>query len=170
MNLKQKAAASLAAALVIALPVVKTFEGRSLVAYLDPVRIPTICDGWTHGVRMGDQATSEQCDALTRQGLDDASVVLTRWVPAEVVGRMSPRTVAAFLSFIYNVGPGMPGEKDGFVWLKSGKHSTMLRHLQAGRIAEACAQLPFWVNAGDRKLRGLERRRAAERQLCEAGL
>jgi lysozyme len=160
------------AAITVATPVVAHFEGRNLLAHLDPVGIPTICEGWTRGVQLGDKATPEQCDAYTRQGLDESAEVFKRWVPEHVVNGLSPKTLAAFLSFIYNVGPGAKGMKDGFVWLKDGRHSTMLLHLRAGRVAEACAEFryPQWTSAGGRQLRGLVRRRAAERQLCEAEL
>ena len=40
-----------AGSLTMATTLVGYFEGRSLVAYLDPVGIPTICDGITAGVR-----------------------------------------------------------------------------------------------------------------------
>lgn len=167
MSLKTRA---LAGVLAIAVPLVGYFEGRNLLAYLDPVGIPTICDGWTHGVRLGDVATFAECDAKTLAALQDAAAIFERWVPAKVIAGMSDSAIAAFLSFIYNLGPGKSGVKDGFVWLKNGRHSTMLLHLQAGRVGAACAQFPYWANAGGRKLRGLERRRAAERQLCEVDL
>jgi lysozyme len=160
----------MAAAITLATPTVLYFEGRSLFAYLDPVGIPTICDGWTQGVQLGDVATATQCDAHTREGLEQAAAILLRWVPGEVLAGLSAHSSAAFLSFIYNVGPGQPGVKDGFVWLKNGRHSTLLLHLQAGRVAQACSQLSAWTRAGGKVLRGLERRRAAERELCEAEL
>jgi lysozyme len=167
---KAKIAARIAAAIALSLPVVAYFEGRNLAAYLDPIGIPTICEGWTRGVRLGDVATEAECDEKTKKGLQEAADIFERWVPTSVVLNMDASTTAAFISFIYNVGPGKPGVKDGFVWLKKGGHSTMLRELRAGRIGPACAQLSNWVSAGGRKLRGLERRRAAERELCEAGL
>lgn len=160
----------IALAIVAATPVVALYEGRDLLAHLDPVGIPTICEGWTRGVRLGDVATDAECDQKTQLALQEAADVFERWVPAKVIGGMDTKSIAAFLSFIYNVGPGKPGVKDGFVWLKNGRHSTMLLHLQAGRIQPACAQLSYWVSAGGRKFRGLERRRAAERQMCEAAL
>jgi Phage-related lysozyme (muraminidase) len=64
----------------------------------------------------------------------------------------------ALTSFVYNVGPGSYGG------------STPLRMLRAGDIRGACNQLPRWVYAGGKKLRGLERRREAERQICLSGL
>jgi len=160
----------IALAIVAATPVVAHYEGRNLLAYLDPVGIPTICEGWTYGVRLGDVATDAECDQKTLLALQAAADVFERWVPAKVIAGMDTKSIAAFLSFIYNVGPGKTGVKDGFVWLKNGRQSTMLLHLQGGRIQPACAQLSYWVSAGGRKLRGLERRRAAERELCEVAL
>lgn len=121
-------------------------------------------------MRLGDVATDAECDQKTLLALQEAADVFERWVPAKVIAGMDTKSIAAFLSFIYNVGPGKPGVKDGFVWLMNGRQSTMLLHLQGGRIQPACAQLSYWVSAGGRKLRGLERRRAAERELCEVAL
>lgn len=163
---KGTAAAVAAAAIGIAAVFVPPHEGRRLLAYLDPVGIPTICEGWTRGVRLGDVATDAQCDALTIQGLREADAIFKQWVPEHVRASMPASAYAAFLSFIYNVGPGGKGVKDGFVWLKSGRHSTMLRRLQASDVAGACRQLPFWVSADGRRLRGLEIRRAEEMQIC----
>lgn len=145
-------------------------EGRRTAAYLDPVGISTICEGWTHGVRLGDTATDAECDELTLRGIEQALDVFMRHVPQQVRERMPAETVAAFLSFIYNVGPGKPGVKDGFVWLKSGRNSSMLRHLQAGHIQAACLQMQHWVSAGGQRLRGLVNRRQRELALCVQNL
>lgn len=157
-------------AIGLAIPTVSYFEGRNLLAYLDPVGIPTICDGWTQGVKLGDRATPAQCDQLTIKGLEEAESTFNQSVPESVRNTISPTTKASFLSFIYNVGPGKPGVKDGFVWLKNGRNSTMLQLLRAGHIADACKQLPEWIKAGGKRFRGLVLRRAAELQLCESGL
>jgi len=140
--------------LAAAVSLVATYEGRSLVAYLDPVSIPTICEGYTHGVKLGDVATPEECDQLTRQEVVKALAVVDGSVP-----RPLPDGVrVALASFVYNVGPGAYGG------------STLLRMLKAGDVRGACNQLPRWVYAGGKKLRGLERRREAERQICLSGL
>ncbi|QDQ87682.1 lysozyme [Alcaligenaceae bacterium SJ-26] len=171
MSGRQRVAAAVAAAAVgIAAVFVPPHEGRNLVAYLDPIGIPTICEGWTRGVQLGDVATDAQCDELTLQGLREADEIFRRWVPESVRASMPASSYAMFLSFIYNVGPGGRGIKDGFVWLKSGRHSTMLLRLQSGDVAGACRQLPAWVSAGGRKLRGLERRRAEEMRVCLSDL
>lgn len=141
-------------------------EGRRLAAYRDPIGIPTICEGWTHGVRMGDRATHAECDELTLRGIEQALQVFMRHVPQPVRERMPAETVSAYLSFIYNVGPGKSGVKDGFVTLKNGRTSTMLRLLQQGDIAGSCRQFPHWVSAGGERLRGLDARRQREMAQC----
>lgn len=143
------------------------FEGRQLDAYLDIVGVPTICEGWTHGVKLGDKATPEQCDEYARQSFEDALQIWERWVPEHVRDSMGPVNTAAFLLFITNVGPGGEGVKDGFVWLKSGRHSSMLRKLQAGDIEGACGEFNSWANAGGQAVRGLVIRRADETGMCE---
>lgn len=142
------------------------FEGREYKAYLDIVGVPTICEGWTHGVKLGDVATDEQCDAYSRASYDEAKRIFDRWVPADVRERMGPVNEAAFLLFITNVGPGGKDVKDGFVWLKSGRHSTMLRKLQAGDIDGACGEFRSWANAGGKRVRGLVIRREDETGMC----
>lgn len=136
--------------LAAAVTLVATWEGRSLIAYADPVGIPTICEGYTHGVRLGDVATPEQCDELTAQEVRKALAVVDRSVPQKLPDGMR----VAFSSFVYNVGPG------------AYQRSTLLRKLRAGDYVGACNELPRWAYAGGRKLRGLERRRAAEKAIC----
>ncbi len=156
-------AGAVAAILLNTLPI---DEGRFLPAYLDPVGISTICEGWTRGVKLGDVATNAECDALTLQGIQEAWQLFERWVPADVRDRMPDTSVAAFLSFIYNTGPGARDVKDGFVYLKNGNHSTMLRLLRSGDVAAACRQLPAWASAKGVKLRGLALRRDREMAMC----
>lgn len=147
-------AASLAGAVGMAGVLVTKFEGRSLVAYLDPVGIPTICEGVTSGVRLGQTKTPAQCDALLQQELTIAMAGVDRNVT-----KPQPETRrAALASFVYNVGE------------TQFKASTLLRKLNAGDARGACAELSRWVYAQGTKLAGLVKRRAAERELCEVGL
>lgn len=151
MDLKTKVGAGVIAATV---GLVAAWEGRSLVAYADPVGIPTICEGYTHGVRLGDVATPAQCDELTEQEVRKALAV----VDSSTSRQLPDGVRVALASFVYNVGPGAYGG------------STLLRKLRAGDVAGACNELPRWVYAGGKKLRGLERRRQAERKICLSGL
>lgn len=151
MDLKTKIGTGVIAA---AIGLVAAWEGRSLVAYVDPVGIPTICEGYTHGVKLGDVAAPERCDALTEQEVRKALAVVDRSVPQSL-----PDSVrVAFASFVYNVGP------------EAYSGSTLLRRLRAGDLKAACNELPRWVYAGGKKLRGLERRREAEKQICLSSL
>jgi lysozyme len=140
--------------LAAAVALIATWEGRSLVAYADPVGIPTICEGYTHGVKLGDVATPKQCDELTametRKALQVVDNSVHRPLPAGVR--------VALASFVYNVGPA------------AYERSTLLRKLRAGDLRGACNELPRWVYAGGKKLRGLERRRAAEQKICLAAV
>ncbi|MGZ9568256.1 lysozyme [Alcaligenes nematophilus] len=151
MDLKTKVGTGVIAA---AIGLVAAWEGRSLVAYVDPVGVPTICDGYTHGVKLGDVATPERCDALAEQEVRRALAVVDGSTP----GQLPDGVRVALASFVYNVGPGAYGG------------STLLRKLRAGDLSGACNQLPRWVYAGGKKLRGLERRREAERQICLSSL
>ncbi|MGG5150449.1 MULTISPECIES: lysozyme [Alcaligenes] len=151
MDLKTKVGAGVLAA---AVGLVAAWEGRSLVAYVDPVGIPTICDGYTHGVKLGDVATPERCDALTEQEVRRALAVVDRSVSYPLPDEVR----VALSSFVYNVGAGAYAK------------STLLRKLRARDIGGACQELDRWVYASGRKLRGLERRRQAERRLCLSGL
>ena len=130
------------------------FEGRSLMAYLDPVGIPTICEGVTQGVKLGDRATPAQCDQLLQRELRIALTAVDRQVRVP----MPDTRRAAFGSFVYNVGE------------RQFSSSTLLRLLNSGDVRGACAQLSRWVYAGGKQLAGLVNRRAAERELCEVGL
>jgi lysozyme len=155
MSLRQKIAiGALSGALGIAGAVVTWFEGRSLVAYLDPVGIPTLCEGITAGVQLGQVATDAECDALLANELAKAMATVDSLSAHE-----QPDTRrAALASFVYNAGAG------------AFERSTLLRLLNGGDVAGACAELSRWVYAGGKQLAGLVRRRAAERELCEVGL
>lgn len=147
MDLKSKVVGGVVGA---AVALVATWEGRSLAAYLDPVGIPTICDGYTHAVKMGDTATPQKCDELTSKEVSKALAVVDSSVPRKLPDGVR----VALASFVYNVGAG------------AYAGSTLLRKLRAGDIVGACRELPRWVYASGRKLRGLVRRRNAEMQVC----
>lgn len=140
--------------LAASVALVATWEGRSLIAYADPIGIPTICEGYTHGVKMGDVVTPEKCNELTRQEVSKALNVVDNSVPERLPDGMR----VAFSSFIYNVGPA------------AYQRSTLLKRVLVGDYVGACNELTRWTYAGGRKLRGLERRREAEKQICLSSL
>lgn len=139
-----------AGAVTIATVAVSDFEGRSNAAYRDVVGIPTICDGYTHGVKLGDYKTDAECDALLKKELQASFGVVDSAVKVSI----SEPTKAALASFVYNVGPG------------AFRSSTLLKKLNAGDRIGACNELKRWVYAGGKKWNGLIKRRDVENWLC----
>lgn len=148
MNNKQRIATAIVACAALVAP----FEGLRTVAYSDPVGIPTICFGYTAGVKLGDTKTVEECRALLTQDVTGAVAQVERCVPG-----LPPHQLAAWASAVYNIGPRIVCDLAG---------STAARLLRAGAYDEACEQLPRWNKAKGITLPGLVRRRAAERALC----
>ncbi len=143
-----------AGAAALAVPLVQHFEGTVFSSYRDPVGIITACTGHTGPeLKMGQTYTREQCEEMLYKDLAKHADALSC-----VRAPLTDGQRAAFLSFAFNVGD------DAFC------RSTLVRKANAGDIDGACAELSRWTYAGGKQLPGLVRRRAAERQLCEAGL
>jgi len=141
-------------AMAIAVPFVADWEGLRTSAYLDPVNVPTICYGHTQGVYIGQEIDRKKCDEMLKEELGEYMAAVDNAVTVPL-----PDTrLAALASFAYNVGIG------------NFRRSTLLRKLNAGDTAGACDELRRWVYAKGKKLRGLVRRREAERELCLRGM
>ena len=153
-NLKKGLIAGSVALTALATLTISQFEGRELRAYQDIVRVWTICDGETKGVKPGDVATPAECDAMLAKNLVVYEAGLDRCLTATVPGK----TKVAFLSWTYNVGVG------------AACKSTLVKKANAGDIRGACDALMNWNRAGGKVVRGLTDRRAAERKLCLEGL
>ena len=145
-----------------ALPIVSYFEGTKLTSYLDPISKPTICRGHTQGVKLGQTATLEQCDAHTVADLLAANAVVNSCVTYP----LQDHERAGFVSFAFNVGRGAKGIKDGFCVLKNGAPSTLITKLNQGDVVGACKQMLRWTYGGDEVLKGLVLRRKEEVKLC----
>lgn len=128
---------------------IKRFEGLRLEAYRDSVSIPTIGYGHTHGVKMGDVITGAQADAFLREDLQVAELTIN----TNVKVKLTQGQFDALASFVFNLGLG------NFV------KSTLLKKLNTGDYAGAADEFGKWVNAGGKKLPGLVKRRAAEREV-----
>ena len=137
----------------IAVPFIAGWEGLRLDAYYDPVGIPTICYGHTRGVGIDNITTKSYCDAL----LNEEIMLYLNAVDDYIHLPMPDTRRAALTSFAYNVG------------ISNFKRSTLRRLMNAGHTVAACNELKRWVFARGIKLRGLIRRREAERQLCLIG-
>lgn len=146
--------AGVAAALLIATPIIQKWEGTRLDPYKDIVGIPTVCTGETR-VEMR-RYTPAECAAMLKRTLDsDYAPAVLRAVPAL---KNRPNQFAASISLTYNIGE------------VAFARSTVARRFNAGDWRGGCDAFRMWVNAGGRRIQGLVNRREDERKLCLKGL
>lgn len=146
-----------AAVLVVAAVFTGGWEGLQTVAYPDPATRGepwTICFGETSGVKRGDRKSVEECRAMLSARLEEFSTGVANCLKVEV----SDERMIALTSFAYNVG------------VRGACKSSVIRHINAGRPREGCDALLAWNKAAGLPMRGLTRRRVAERELCLRGL
>lgn len=132
------------------LDLLKSFEGCELKAYKDIVGVVTIGYGATgDGVYAGLEWTQEQAEERLASDLEKFCEGVTDMLNVEVTSNQ----FSALVCFAYNVG------------LAALYRSTLLKKLNAGKISEAADQFLKWNKAGGQVVRGLTRRRTAEREL-----
>lgn len=148
---RMTAAAAIATA--IAIPA----EGLRQYAYYDPPGILTVCYGSTTNVVAGKKYSLAECSQRLNQDMMEAINAVERCVP-----NLPENVLAAFGDAVYNLGPT----------IVCGP-STANKLLAAGKIEEACKQLPRWnkarVGGALVELPGLTKRRNAEMDLCLRG-
>jgi len=144
------------AAFVICATLVAGFEGLATHTYHDTLAhgLPTVCYGETEGVKMGDVYTPQECKDMLAAKLPRYWEEISRCITVPI----SDNEKAAYTSFAYNVGSA------GFCG------SNVRKRLNAGDHKGACNGLMAWNHASGHEVRGLTRRRAAERDLCLKGL
>lgn len=128
---------------------IKEFEGFRNGAYRDSVGVWTIGYGHTKGVKSGDYVTEQEGEEFLKNDL----IIYEDYVKKYVDVPLTQTQFDALVSFTYNLGPG------------NLKKSTLLRKLNAKDYKGAANEFPRWNRAGGRVLRGLTRRREAEKQL-----
>lgn len=148
--------ALIAAAAALAIPA----EGLRQWAYRDPPGVLTVCYGHTGGVDANRQYSLAECRALLDADMTNAVSQVLRCAPD------APDSVAvAFSDAVYNIGPTVACDK---------ANSTAARLLATKQWRQACEELPRWSKARVGgvlvDLPGLVKRRAAEREICLAGL
>jgi lysozyme len=144
---------------------IEDFEDDRLEAYPDPA---TGGDPWTIGrghtgpeVHRDLKITQAQSDALFAQDLHIRGEAIINSLDLD----LTQCQFDALVSFVFNVGPGKKGVKDGLIELRSGGPSTMLKLLRVRDYAGAADQFPLWNKGDGKPMTGLIRRRAAERAL-----
>lgn len=140
----------LGAALALATPLIMQWEGKRNDPYRDIVGVLTVCHGETQAPMR--RYSDAECAAMlaTRVEADYARPILA-CVPA-FAGH--PHAYAASISLAYNIG------------VAAFCRSSVARAFRAGDWTGGCDAFLRWNRAGGREVRGLTRRRAAERRLC----
>jgi lysozyme len=98
--------------------------------------------------------TDEQCLDQLAEDLVKHDKQMMRYINVP----LSDKEHAAYLSFAYNLGIG------------AFSRSTLLKKLNRKEFEAACKELDKWVYAGGKKLNGLVKRRAVEKEMCLEGV
>lgn len=131
------------------LQLIKDFESCRLRAYQDSKKVWTIGWGHTGNVKSGDVITQEKADEFLKQDIN----WVEKCINSKVSTPLTSNQFSALASFVYNIGCG------------AFSKSTMCRLLNAKLYDRASQEFKKWVYAGAKKLKGLVRRRQAEKQL-----
>lgn len=128
---------------------IKQFEGCRLIAYKCPAGVWTIGYGHTAGVKEGDTITQETADSYLRNDLEKYEKAVMKY---DAIYHFNQNQFDALVSFTYNCGVGNLKNLT-----QSGKRT----------LAQISTKLPLYNKAGGVVLRGLQRRRAAEKELFD---
>lgn len=128
---------------------IKKFEGLELKAYLCPANVWTIGYGTTSNIKEGDIIDEETAELFLKKDVIRFENNVNTYVKVE----LSQNEFDALVSFTYNLGGG------------ALKRSTLLKKLNEKNYTGASKEFDKWVKAGGRVLRGLVKRRKAERRL-----
>jgi lysozyme len=147
------AGGSVMAVVLLATPMVASWEGLRQDPYKDIAGVWTVCYGETANVQQRRYSVGECQTMLNASLLKHATPILGCLPPA------TPLEVkAAFVSFGYNVG------------VNAACGSKAAQKARAADFRGACNSLMNWVYVGKRRVQGLVNRRAAERDLCLKGV
>ena len=126
---------------------IKQFEGVRLTAYKCPAGVYTIGYGHTRGVKRGMKITEEEASAYLTTDLLNSEKAVERY---DSVYHWNQNEFDALVSFTFNCG--------------AANLRSLLRNGRRNR-SQIAETLPLYRKAGGKVLKGLERRRAAEKAL-----
>lgn len=152
-ELKKQTSSKKALVVVLAVGMITVWEGLQRVAWHDPIDPPginTVCYGHIEDVEIGDTYTKTQCEEMLASDLPRYQAMVDRCIKVP----MPPHRHAAMISFTYNVGGG------------ALCRSSVARKLNAGDVQGGCDALLLYNRANGKEIRGLSRRRHAERKYC----
>ena len=128
---------------------IKSFEGCRLKAYKCPAGVWTIGYGHTAGVKEGDCITQEQADEYLRNDLTKYEKAVLNY---DSIYHFNQNQFDALVSFTYNCGVGNLKNLT-----QNGKRT----------LAQISEKILLYNKAGGVVLRGLQRRRASEKELFD---
>jgi len=134
---------------------IKEFEGFRAETYKCSGGVLTIGYGTTAAAgvginpKPGMKITKEEAEGYLHAALEKFASQIEDAITAPI----NENEFGAFISLAYNIGPG------------AFKKSSALRHFNAGDKTKAANAILMWNKAGGKVLRGLTRRREAERKL-----
>jgi GH24 family phage-related lysozyme (muramidase) len=155
-------------AVLLAVALIKKWEGLRLTAYIDMVGVATVCYGETliggKPVKLGMTFTAAQCETMLITRVErDYYLPLVDHVQDFVKAPDSVQAALASLAYNVGVGPVRP--------------SSSARDVSSYAYRQACDDLGKWDKAGGRKVKGLTNRRgmgdpgrAGEGEVCVSGL
>lgn len=126
---------------------IKQCEGLRLTAYKCPAGVYTIGYGHTRGVKRGMKITEEEASVFLTADLLNSEKAVERY---DSVYHWNQNEFDALVSFTFNCG--------------AANLRSLLRNGRRNR-SQIAATLPLYRKAGGKVLKGLERRRAAEKAL-----
>lgn len=132
---------------------IRSYEGLRLKAYDDSTGVWTIGYGHTAGVVPGMKITENQAVEYFKADIKSFENAVNKYVSVPITQNMFD----ALVSFTYNLGAG------------TLKRSTLLKKLNRNDIAGAADEFGRFVYAGGRIMKGLVRRRAAEKEIFLKG-
>ena len=128
------------------------YEGYSDTVYIPvPGDVPTA--GYGHAdpsMRVGATITRQQAEQWLREDAGEGEQAIKRCVRVP----LAQYEFDVYVSFAYNIGA------EAFC------RSTLVKRLNAGDYAGACAELKHWVYVGGQRVRGLVNRRESEYSRC----
>lgn len=126
---------------------IKKFEGLRLTAYKCPAGVYTIGYGHTRGVKRGMKITEEEASAYLAADLRNSEKAVERY---DSIYHWNQNEYDALVSFTFNCG--------------ATNLRSLLRNGRRNR-SQIADTLPLYRKSGGKVLKGLVRRRAAEKAL-----
>ncbi len=135
----------------VAIAAIDSYEGFFDIPYTSVAGVKTIGYGHTgKDVKAGQTITEPEAKALLVKDANQHWQQARKYIKVPI----SQHEADAYASFVFNVG------------VTNFRNSTLLKKLNQGDYAGACAQLKRWVYAGGKKVKGLVNRREAEYRMC----